>query len=434
MEKFLFGTRRDIESIINKLIEYSKTNTTDDVSKLIRSGPFGLEIKDEEFSIPEEKYDEKIVLPEYDYKTDNRMCLELAKILIENREMMKKDEECKDRILTPTVIERVLINRKNSTINKKVFYALCDLRANMENVNLSGVYIHGLDFRGLRGLTIDLDKVKDKDLINVNFAGVTLVGSLDNAKLYYTRFGGSNPKCTLNPQTIANKSMMCTDLWGLTVDGSFDGVKIDHCSFFGVKGAAIINPQTVYGKKLEGINFYHSYILGENGSEPSFKGCIVKRCDFNGIKNKITINLDDLEYYYVNGHDDHWRDEPVKTKLYKCNLFETTITGNVLSHDLRTIMYDNSFYWLPVWPNRSATVDELKGPLEGCIIFRNDPVELTDPKIYKSEFLNVNINIIDHEDEKQETYSVEEARKRNIKKVKKKVLKKKLDDFLKQVF
>ena len=437
MEKYILCSRRDIDSIIKNLLDDSRSETAESVSKMIYSEGAGWELEAKDFEIPEEFYEEKIKLPEYDYQTDNKMCLELAKILVNNREEIVNDKdknrEVLSRVLNPETIERLLINRENSTLNTKVFYALCDLRANMRGVDLSGVYIHGCDFRGLKNLTIDLDEVKDKDLINVNFAGVTLEGSLDNCKLYYTRFAGCNAHCKLNPQTIAHKSMVCTDLRDMTVEGNFDGVKIDHCNFVGAKGRIEINPQTVYNKTLEGLNLMGCYIVGENGGEPSFKGCKIKNCDFNGVKNKLTFNLDDLEYYTISGANDSWERVDIKTKLFNCNIIGNTLTGNVLLSELKTILYACSIYDMPVWPNRSATTEVWNAPLDGYLLWRDNPIDLSNPKDYDRNDVHININIIDSEEEKVDTYPEEETKLNNQKRLKKMANKKRVLDFFKNL-
>ncbi len=382
MEKYLLFNTRDVKTVINCLLKNAETTTCDDVDKVITSYlGTGYNISESDFQIPEEEYDEEIVLPEYDYKTDNKMCLELSKILLDQIYAGKEKIT-----LTKEQIESLLINRNNDTVNKKIFYALCDLRADMTGVDLSGLYIHGLDFRGLKNLVIDLDKVKEKDFINVNFAGVTLKGSLDGCKLFYTRFGRSINDLKLDPQKIKHKSMKCTNLADITIDGSFDGVKIDYCDFTYAKGKKEINPQTVYGKTLEGIILHGVTFVGENGSKPSFKGCQIKYCNFDGIKGCKEINLEEPEYYIEEEYDG----KKIKTKMAYCNLRGVTLTGNVRRSELENIVYGCYTDWMS-HPNRSATTEQVNMPYNGPVFCQL--VYLNGKCIYERKDLDIRIKI-----------------------------------------
>lgn len=391
METYVLSAGKSLKEIIKNLLDESSSESADYVSKRIRvhSGfSFSYKLSEEDFKIPEELYDEKIELPEYDYVTDNKMCLELAKILLNQIDNEDKIE------LSSSQIETILVNRKNHTLNKKVFYALCDLHADMTGVDISNTYIHGFDFRGLRNLTIDLDKVMEKDLINTNFNGVTLKGSLDDCKLYYTRFSGSENELKLDPQKIKYKSMMCTDLAGIEIVGSFDGVKIDECKFTHATGNIVINPQTLPEKRLKGLILNGVYV------EPNFKGCIIDDCDFSDTKNKIIINLDDLVYQEKGILNDSWENENIRTKLCFCNLSGVTLTGDVKEKNLSTDVY-GCYISRSTRPNKSATIDEYKAYMnsEYSNIWDVD-IDLKDEESYNNQGINVQINIVEKKKEK----------------------------------
>lgn len=393
MNTYVLCNSRSIKGIIKELLDMSDSKTFDSISKMVSRGRMGFELREKDFKISEDDYPEKIVLPEYDYQTDNKMCLELAKILLDK---INSDEEVK---LSSEEIEKLLVNKKNNTLNKKVFYALCDLHADMTGVDISNTYIHGFDFRGLQNLVIDLDKVKDKDLINVNFDGVTLKGSLDDCKLYYTRFGGSNNNLELDPQKIKHRFMKNTLLRDIKVVGSFDGVKIDGCDFDNTKGQVIINPQTLPDKRLKYLNLGDCLFLDENGNPASFKGCTIHNCKFNNIKDGITINLDDLEY-----HDsyDKYYDKIIKTKLCFCNLYGVTLTGDVLIDNLNSDLYD-CYTSQVTFPNESATIDELEGYYKSSWgdFYRCD-IDFSDSKSCDRKDVNIQINIIDNKKDENE--------------------------------
>ena len=393
MNTYVLCNSRSIKGIIRELLDMSDSKTFDSISKMVSRGRMGFELREKDFKISEDDYPEKIVLPEYDYQTDNKMCLELAKILLDK---INSDEEVK---LSSEEIEKLLVNKKNNTLNKKIFYALCDLHADMTDVDISNTYIHGFDFRGLQNLVIDLDKVKDKDLINVNFDGVTLKGSLDDCKLYYTRFGGSNNDLELDPQKIKHRFMKNTLLRDIKVVGSFDGVKIDGCDFDNTKGQVIINPQTLPDKRLKALNLGDCLFLDENGNPASFKGCTIHNCKFNNIKDGITINLDDLEYH---DYYDKYYDKIIKTKLCFCNLYGVTLTGDVLIDNLNSDLYDCYTSQL-TFPNESATIDELEGYYKSSWgDFCRCDIDFSDSKSCDRKDVNIQINIIDNKKDENE--------------------------------
>ena len=393
MNTYVLCNSRSIKGIIRELLDMSDSKTFDSISKMVSRGRMGFELREKDFKISEDDYPEKIVLPEYDYQTDNKMCLELAKILLDK---INSDEEVK---LSSEEIEKLLVNKKNNTLNKKIFYALCDLHADMTDVDISNTYIHGFDFRGLQNLVIDLDKVKDKDLINVNFDGVTLKGSLDDCKLYYTRFGGSNNDLELDPQKIKHRFMKNTLLRDIKVVGSFDGVKIDGCDFDNTKGQVIINPQTLPDKSLKALNLGDCLFLDENGNPASFKGCTIHNCKFNNIKDGITINLDDLEYH---DYYDRYYDKIIKTKLCFCNLYGVTLTGDVLIDNLNSDLYDCYTSQL-TFPNESATIDELEGYYKSSWgDFCRCDIDFSDSKSCDRKDVNIQINIIDNKKDENE--------------------------------
>ena len=414
MDTYILCRGKNVKRVIKDLLDASNSENMNFVTKMVNSGPFTNSLGEEDFSISEGDYPEKIVLPEYDYETDNKMCLKLAKILLDR---VNYDEKIK---LSSEEIEELLINRKNDTLNKKIFYALCDLHADMTGVDISNTYIHGIDFRGLNNLVIDLDKVKDKDLINVNFDGVTLKGSLDDCKLYYTRFGGSNNDLKLDPQKIKHKFMMNTLLKDIEVVGSFDGVKIDGCDFDNTKGKVIINPQTLPDKRLYDLNLGDCLFLDENGNPASFKGCTISCCKFNKIEDGITINLDDLEYQ---DEEDDFDDTIIKTKLSYCNLQGVTLTGNVLIDNLNSDLYDCYTAWT-TFPNLSAPVDVFEEyyKSEWGYLCRHG-IDLNNPKSYDRKDVNIQINIIDKKKEREKEIIPEKLKTENKKKIKRKKFK-----------
>lgn len=248
------------------------------------------------------------------YHSDNKNCLKLANLLI------SKATNEKTITLSQKEIKEVLFETETQEINIMVLNALKHLKADLSGISFAKKVIEGINFTGLEGVTINLDEVPDKNLTNTTFTGVTLTGTLDNAKLGNTDFTGFLGELSLDPQKVKDKTISGTKLAGLTITGSFDGIVIRGVDFTKAKGDIKINPQKVPQKDLMCINFSGVTFCGENeNEEPSFDDCIIYDCKFKNLKNKITINLDTL-------------DASLFPKLTICDLTDVTVIGKTKSH------------------------------------------------------------------------------------------------------
>lgn len=269
------------------------------------------------------KYEKEKVLIEIkkllDSYPDNFANLQFAKLLLD------KVTGQEDITLSKEEVSTYLFDRKTNKINPKVFLILRNLEADLTDVCFDNIEIMNYSFKGLENVTINLDLVPDKNLSGVGFAGVTLLGSLDDSILYYTDFTGHKGNIILNPQKIKNKSIYGSKLSDVTVEGNFDDVEISYVDFTNVRGQAIINPQQVPAKQLLGINFSDALLTGNYSEKsltyeaPSFKDCIIFNCQFKNTRGSITINLDDLQKYFG-------------SKLSLCDLTGVKIIGNAISN------------------------------------------------------------------------------------------------------
>lgn len=237
-------------------------------------------------------------------------------------ELMSKSYLDSNVELTKEVINKylfVLNDDGTKNVNKVIFEFLKALKIDMQDISFDKVHITGLNFSGLKNVNINLDEIPNKDLSNVDFNGVILTGSLDNASIYYTSFNGYKGFLTLNPQNVSYKKLNGAKLDGIIVDGVFDDVDIDYVNFKGAKGACI-NPQTIRNKTLFGVNLDGVTLIGnyneekQTYEEASFEGCGIFNTSFKNAKGNIYINLDTLSSIPV-------------VKLSCCDLTNVTILG-----------------------------------------------------------------------------------------------------------
>ena len=91
-------------------------------------------------------------------------------------------------------------------------------------------------------------------------------------------------------------------------------------NFTNAKGEVKVNPQKVPEKELMSINFSGVTFCGDTEDEiPSFKDCTIYDCKFNGLKNKIIIDIDELN-------------TSIFPKLAICDIIDVTVIGNAKSN------------------------------------------------------------------------------------------------------
>ena len=276
----------------------------------------GYSYKEKSKGILMKNYDKEQVIYEIisllKYHSDNKNCLKLANLLI------NKATNEKTITLSATEINELLF--ENDEINIIVLNALKHLNVDMTGISFSGKKIEGINFYGLENVLINLDEVPDKNLTNTSFSGVTLTGTLDNAKLGNTDFTGYIGDLELEPQKVKDKTISGSKLAGITITGSLDGIVIRGVDFTDAKGDIKINPQKVPEKELMGINFSGITFIGDTEEDiASFDGCTIYDCKFKNTKNKVLIDLDTIN-------------STIFPKLAICDLTGVVVTGTAKSN------------------------------------------------------------------------------------------------------
>ncbi len=276
----------------------------------------GYSYKEKQKGIIMKNYDREEVIYEIisllKYHSDNKNCLKLANLLI--------NKATNEKIITLSADEIKEFLFENDGINIIVLMVLKRLNADMSGINFSRKTIKGINFDGLENVSINIDEVPDKDLTNTSFSGVTLVGTLDNAKIGNTNFNGYIGELELDPQKVKDKTLSGSKLAGITITGTLDNVIIKGVDFTDAKGDIKVNPQKVPERQLMGINFSGVEFCGDTDEdEPSFDNCTIYDSKFRNIKNKITINLDTIN-------------SSLFPKLAICDITGVTIVGNAKSN------------------------------------------------------------------------------------------------------
>lgn len=247
------------------------------------------------------------------YHSKDKICLKFANLLI------NKATNEKDITLSTEEIKSYLFKEESPEINFIIFNILRHLKADFTGISFDNKNISGLNFIGIENVSINLNNVLDKNLTNTTFNGVKLEGNLDNAKIDNTNFSGYIGDVKLDPQKVKDKSIRGSSLAGITVIGSLDDIEISGVDFTEVKGEVKINPQKIPKKQLYNINFKDTTLCSEDDKEPSFEGCTIYDCKFNGIKKDIIINLDEVESAFF-------------PKLAICDLTGVTVIGKAKSN------------------------------------------------------------------------------------------------------
>ena len=250
-------------------------------------------------------YGDEIEFVKADAKEEEKALVNLAQLLL------SKYASAELITLSPEEIEKVLINREKQIIYSGVMETLQDLEADVAGVCFDNLIIHGQRFHKLKNVIINLDKVVNKDLVATTFYRAKFIGSFDNTKLLHAKFSDCSAQHALDPQKVSKKALKYTALGGICINGSFDGVALNHIDFSGAKGIIRINPQKIQNKEIKNVVFEkcHCELVGdkipETGKyeEASFKDCVIKDTSFGGVKNSVTINLDEIKDVYDNLSD-----------------------------------------------------------------------------------------------------------------------------------
>lgn len=81
------------------------------------------------------------------------------------------------------VAEQILFNIDENGIKTFAFPVELIKKVNFEGISFDGFLAYGFDFTGFKGISLDPQKVYDKDLSYANLNGVTIVNTFDDVKL-----------------------------------------------------------------------------------------------------------------------------------------------------------------------------------------------------------------------------------------------------------
>lgn len=193
------------------------------------------------------------------------------------------DKEILEEIVFDTNVEHVETYRTfakefiNNGLYKMIDYT---------GISFDG-FLCSIDFTGIKGVTINPQKVFNKSLGNSILNGVTLdlsTGGFEDVLISWTSFKGAKTKdgsaITIDPQILGLDSMCYCDFDSVKFHGSFKGKDIIHSNFSGSAGAVIVpqelGQKSVYGAILNGVEF--------NGN---FDGVNVMAADFTGSTNAV---------------------------------------------------------------------------------------------------------------------------------------------------
>ena len=281
---------------------------------------------------------------------------------------------------------------KNRTVSKYFAYQLdndylpCDI---IRKIDFTGVSFDdfkcSINFKGIKGVTINPQKVYEKDLTGAKLDGVTLEldeRGFDGVTLCGTSFKGARVKdggpITINPQVLMPRIVSSCVFDGVVFNGSFDGVYVYGADFTGSMGAwidpqtiscsnleetklsnvcfvnnfdgisiegadftgsinAFIDPQTITHKSLVGVTLKDAHIINKN-----MDGVTLKNTNFTGVIGDVEINPQricrrELIGCVLSG-------VKIIGPLDNCDLLGTTFKGSTGAYvdDIQTVKYDDS--------------------------------------------------------------------------------------------
>lgn len=122
-------------------------------------------------------------------------------------------------------------------------------KINFSNVSFDGFDASMYDFSSLRGVKINPQTIKDKNLTNTICQDVEFIGPFDGAQIDEANFTGSKG-AKINPQTIFNKSLYGTICANVEFIGTFDGTLTEGASFKGSNYNEIIGYEESFRSEI----------------------------------------------------------------------------------------------------------------------------------------------------------------------------------------
>ena len=236
---------------------------------------------------------------------------------------------------------------KGVTINPQEMYkkdlslAILDgVTLDLDERGLDDVYLSKTSFKGAKvkdgkQLIINPQTLRFRNLASCILDGVMFNGSFDRANVYGANFEGSIGAC-LDPQTLISKCLEETTLKGVLFINTLDDASIKGANFEGSIGACI-NPQTIRDKSFERVILKDAIITNKN-----MDGAILNRTDFTGVIGEVEVNPQTVCRREILGCN--LFGVKIIGMLDGCVLLGTTFKGSTGAYvdDIQTVKYDDS--------------------------------------------------------------------------------------------
>lgn len=210
----------------------------------------------------------------------------------------------------------------------------------LDERGFDGIYLSDTSFKGARvkdgkPITINPQRLIYRNLASCVFDGVIFNGTFDGTYIYGADFTGSIG-AYINPQTVIEKNLDRTKLSNVCFFNNFNGVSVEGADFTGSINA-FIDPQKLLNKSLVGTNLKDAHIINKN-----MDGVILKDTNFTGVYGDVEVNPQkicrrELKGCVLSGVN-------IIGPLDDCVLTETTFNGSngAYVNDIQTITYDGT--------------------------------------------------------------------------------------------
>ena len=106
------------------------------------------------------------------------------------QELEKADKDILKFNVESDIIEAILFNVDENGMKTFAFPVELMRKINFDGISFDNFFAYGFDFSGFKGITLDPQKVFDKDLSYANLNGVTIVNTFDDVELVGTQSEG----------------------------------------------------------------------------------------------------------------------------------------------------------------------------------------------------------------------------------------------------
>lgn len=112
---------------------------------------------------------------------DRKMIRHIRKGL--EHELVRCDGKARRLNVQSELAEEILFNIDENGMKTFAFPLDLMKKVNYEGISFDNFFAYGFDFTGFKGISLDPQKVYDKDLSYANLNGVTIINTFDDVKL-----------------------------------------------------------------------------------------------------------------------------------------------------------------------------------------------------------------------------------------------------------